>query len=190
MNSVELVRDYGYYAIVVGTFFEGELIMLAAGVAACAGVLSLPLVILSGMAGIFASDTFCFLLGRLAGARFKRWFPGLHARLGPVFRMIERYEDQLIVYYQFFPGLCTVTPIAFGMTHISVARFMTLDLIGNAFWTLVFSVGGYAFGTAFVRFVQDAHRWEPLAIGALVLVALFFWGLRRFVGKKVARAGT
>src|SRR5471032_1206343 len=119
MTASALVHEYGYCAVVVGTFFEGEMVMLAAGVAACAGLLSLPGVILAGMAGIFASDTFCFLLGRLAGERLKGWFPRLHARLGGIFRLIERHDEKLIVYFQFFPGLCTVTPVAFGMSQIS-----------------------------------------------------------------------
>jgi membrane protein DedA with SNARE-associated domain len=59
MDFTEFIRDYGYVAIVVGTFFEGELIMLAAGMAASAGLLSLPWAIAAGIAGIFFSDTVC-----------------------------------------------------------------------------------------------------------------------------------
>jgi membrane protein DedA with SNARE-associated domain len=188
MTAADFVQDYGYYAVVVGTFFEGELVMLAAGVAASTGLLSLPAVILAGMAGIFASDTFCFLLGRLLGERLKRWFPRLHGRLDGVFRLIERYQDRLIVYFQFFPGLCTVTPVAFGMTRISLARFMALDFVGNAFWTLVFSLGGYAFGAAFEKLVQGAHHWELGVYGVFVVVALLAWWLKRLVGRKLSRA--
>lgn len=186
MHAAEWIRDYGYYAIVAGTFFEGELVMLAAGMAACAAYLSLPAVIFAGMAGIFASDTFCFLLGRLGGERLRRWFPRLHARLGPVFRMIERHDEHLIIYFQFFPGLCAVTPVAFGMTRIPLLRFMAFDLLGNAFWTLVFSLGGYAFGTAFERLVRGAHRWEPVGCGLLAIAGLVIWLVSRSLGKRAA----
>lgn len=187
MNAADFVRDYGYYAVVAGTFFEGELVMLAAGVAASVGILSLPLVIMTGMAGIFASDTVCFLLGRLAGTRLKRWFPRLHARLDGVFRLIARHDDKLIVYFQFFPGLCTVTPVAFGMTRMPLTRFMALDFVGNAFWTLVFSLGGYAFGTAFAQVVQDAHHWAWAACGLCVLAGATLWGVGRMIRKRIAR---
>ena len=187
MNAAEFVHAFGYYAVVVGTFFEGELVMLAAGVAACAGVLSLPGVILAGMLGIFASDTFCFLLGRLAGDRIKRWFPRLHARLGGVFRLIESRGRILVVCFQFFPGLCTVTPVAFGMTAIPIARFMALDLVGNVVWTLVFSCGGYAFGTLFERMVHDSYRWELGLIGALACAGLAVWRISRIFGAKAAQ---
>ncbi len=186
MNAPELIRDYGYYAVVVGTFLEGELIMLAAGVAACAGILSLPGIILAGMAGIFASDTFCFLIGRWGGARLQRWFPRLHARLDPVFKLIQQHDDKLVIYFQFFPGLCTVTPIAYGMSAIRTSRFLLLDFVGNAGWTLVFSLGGYIFGTAFGRLVNTAHAWAPVAGVAVVLVALAFVGISRALGKRFA----
>ena len=188
MNASDLVREYGYYAVIIGTFFEGELIMLAAGVAASAGVLNLPAVILAGMAGIFASDTFCFFLGRIAGERIKRWLPRLSTRLAGVFRVIERHEEKLIVYFQFFPGLCTVTPMAFGMTAISTPRFMMLDLIGNVFWTLVFSLGGYVFGSAFEHVVLNAERWRPLAYLAIGLVVTSLWWAGRRLGKKIERS--
>ena len=187
MSAAELLHDYGYYAVFVGTFFEGELIMLAAGMAACAGILTLPGIILAGMAGIFASDTFCFLLGRLAGRRLKGWFPRLHARMGGVFRLIERHDEKLIIYFQFFPGLCTVTPIAFGLSQISVARFMALDLVGNALWTLVFSLGGYAFGSAFVQLVGEAHQWTALAMGVLAAAGLIAWLVCRILAGRATK---
>ena len=187
MTAANFVHDYGYYAVIIGTFFEGEMVMLAAGVAASTGLLSLPSVILAGMAGIFASDTFCFLLGRLLGERLKLWFPRLHARLDGVFRLIERYQDQLIVYFQFFPGLCTVAPVAFGMTRIPIGRFMALDFVGNAFWTLVFSLAGYAFGAAFEKLVQDAHRWELGIYALFIFVGLLAWWIKRLVDRRLSR---
>lgn len=188
MNAADFVRDYGYYAVFAGTFFEGEMVMLAAGVAASTGILGLPAVIFVGMAGIFASDTVCFVLGRLLGGRIRRWFPRLHARLDGAFRLIERYEDKLIIYFQFFPGLCTVTPMAFGMTGISVTRFMALDLIGNALWTFVFALGGYGFGAAFEGVVHDARRWGSVLGTLLVLAGLIVWWCRRAAAKRLLRS--
>ncbi len=177
MNAAELVRDYGYYAVIVGTFFEGELIMLAAGVAAAAGMINLPGALAAGMFGIFCSDTLCFALGRLLGHKFAGWFPKTHARLGGVFSLIEKHDEKLIVFFQFFPGLCTVTPVAFGMTKISVPRFMLLGLAGNALWTCVFTLVGYSLGNALEYALGDLHRWEfwlgGTVIGLAVLTVLW-----------------
>src|ERR1700683_5508118 len=75
MSADELIQHYGNFAIAVGTFCEGETVMLAAGALAGAGLLTLPLAIAYSMAGIFARDTLCFFAGRLAGNRLIRWFP-------------------------------------------------------------------------------------------------------------------
>jgi membrane protein DedA with SNARE-associated domain len=181
MNAAELVRDYGYYAVIVGTFFEGELIMIAAGVAAAAGMMSLPGALAAGMFGIFCSDTLCFALGRLLGHKLAGWFPKIHARLGGVFRLIEKHDEKLIVFFQFFPGLCTVTPVAFGMTKIPVARFLLLDLAGNALWTCLFTLAGYSLGNALEYTLADLHRWEFwLCCGiAVIAVLALYWRILR-----------
>ena len=179
MNFTELIRDYGYLAIVVGTFFEGEAVMLAAGVAASAGLLSLPGVIVASMAGIFGSDMFCFLLGRFAGQRLSRWFPRMYARLGPVFGLIERHNDKLIVCYQFVPGLCAVTPMAFGMTRVSVLRFMGLGLMGNALWTIVYSFGGFYSAAAIRSTLAGLQGWGGVVYGTIAAAVLAIWLARR-----------
>jgi membrane protein DedA with SNARE-associated domain len=185
LNPGELVHDYGYYAVVIGTFFEGELIMLAAGMAACAGFLSLPGVIAAGMLGIFASDTFCFLLGRLAGQRIQVWFPRLFARMDVVFSLMERHEERMLVCFQFFPGLCTVTPVAFGMSRISIARFMALDLAGNASWTLFFSLTGYLGSAAVVQAVRSGGFGELVVCSLAGLAAFSIWRIYRALGKRL-----
>lgn len=188
MEFAELVHDYGYYAVVVGTFFEGEIVIIAAGIAASAGILSLPAVILASMAGIFASDTSCFLFGRFAGGRIKSWFPALHARLDGIFRAIERHNDKILVFFQFLPGFCTVTPIAFGMTRISTARFMAFGFAGNALWTLVFTLGGYVFGAAFKQADSDKHYWA-FAVCAAIIVGggMVMWRVTRSLRNRIVR---
>jgi membrane protein DedA with SNARE-associated domain len=162
MTAPDLIHHYGYAAIAVGTCFEGEMIVLAAGVAVSAGYLGWAGALASGMAGIFVSDTFCFLLGRFAGARLARWFPGLHRRLDGAFQLIERHQEKLIVFFQFFPGMCTVTPVAFGLSRIPVGRFLLFDLAGNAIWTLSFCVAGYAGGSALIQAFAGLPLWVPL----------------------------
>lgn len=179
--SPELVSGLGYVAIVVGTFFEGEVVMLAAGAAASAGLLSLPLVVAAGMTGVFASDTLCFAIGRLLRSRVERWFPKTHAKLGGVFRLIERHGAKLIIFFQFFPGLCTVTPVAFGLTRISWTKFMGLDFLGNALWTLVFTFAGFGFGRVFKALSPD-WRWSEAvfySVAAIACGALIYWRAKR-----------
>jgi membrane protein DedA with SNARE-associated domain len=106
-----------------------------------------------------------------------------------VFRLIERHDEKLIMFFQFFPGLCTVTPMAFGMTRVSAARFIALDLLGNVTWTLVFAGGGYLFGEAFGYLVGELHAWMVYVSAAifLVMTGLLFWQGQRFLARKLER---
>jgi membrane protein DedA with SNARE-associated domain len=180
MSAEEIIRTYGYLAISVGTFFEGEMIMLAAGVAAAAGYLNLPGALLAGMLGIFLSDTLCFLIGRFLSARLFRWFPKLYARMENVFVLVEKHQAKLIVFFQFFPGLCTVTPIAYGMSRISLLRFMAFDFAGNVLWTFAFTLGGFFCGQAMKVFVIELQGWMLAATILLVLSigACVLWKVR------------
>ena len=62
-----LLTTYGYPAIILGTFLEGETLMILAGVAAHLGYLSLDWVIVCGFCGTFFGDQLYFFLGRRHG---------------------------------------------------------------------------------------------------------------------------
>ena len=78
MDANALIRDYGYWAVLVGTFLEGETILILAGVAAQFGNLELPLVILSAFVGSSCGDQLYYFIGRHQGAALLRRFPRWH----------------------------------------------------------------------------------------------------------------
>jgi membrane protein DedA with SNARE-associated domain len=75
-----LVSHYGYVALVVGTFFEGETILVAAGFAAHGGYLKLQWVILGAFLGSLAGDQFYFFVGRMKGKAFLHRRPAWRLR--------------------------------------------------------------------------------------------------------------
>ena len=69
MDVATLVHSYGYAAVFVGSFLEGETVAALGGLAANRGYLALPWVIAIAAAGGFLSDQVYFGIGRLGGAR-------------------------------------------------------------------------------------------------------------------------
>ena len=63
------VTHFGYMAILIGTFLEGETILVLGGFLAHRGYLHLPWVIASAFAGTFAGDQLYFYLGRFKGMK-------------------------------------------------------------------------------------------------------------------------
>ena len=67
MNIPDLIQSYGYYAVAVGTFLEGETVLLLAGAAASSSHLAMPWVIAVATVASFAGDQLFFYLGRAYG---------------------------------------------------------------------------------------------------------------------------
>ena len=64
MDLQGIIENYGYVAILIGTFLEGETILVLAGLAAHQGYLVLIWVILAAFSGSLCGDQLFFYLGR------------------------------------------------------------------------------------------------------------------------------
>ena len=171
----ELIKNYGYLAILIGTFLEGETILILGGFAAHMGFLELPWVIASAIAGSFSGDQLYFYIGRHYGpkiiARRLSWQEGA----AKVYKHLHRHKNLLILSFRFFYGFRNVTPFAVGAAHISRSRFFTLNLIGAIVWAISFAYAGYLFGEAFRLLLDDFKRYELYVLFALVFVGLMIW---------------
>lgn len=67
MTFESLIKEFGYLAVFVGTFLEGETILVVAGFAAYETYLELPLVILFAFLGSLFGDQLYFFIGRYKG---------------------------------------------------------------------------------------------------------------------------
>lgn len=72
MNLEEVVTHYGYIGILIGTFLEGETILIIAGFLAHRGYLELPFVIVAAFFGSLIGDQLYFYIGRFKGGEFIR----------------------------------------------------------------------------------------------------------------------
>lgn len=174
MDLTKLLSTYGYLALFIGTFLEGETILILAGFAAFNGHLSLPLCILSAFAGSFAGDQTAFYIGRynkkFLETRLKKW----ECRIERVHRLLEKHQVLVLVSFRFFYGFRNITPFAVGTTNISPLRFFTLNGIGAGIWAVSFGVGGYYLGDMLERFLQEAKWWVAGGLfGLLAAIWLF-----------------
>ncbi len=172
MDAADLIRHYGYAALFLGTFFEGEVMLSLGGAAASQGYLSLPLVMLAGAAGTVASDQTCFWGGRLFGRWFLGRFPRLEAGVARVLALFDRWRDLLVMGFQFVPGSCTIVPFALGLSTMSSRRFVVLDLVSASLWTAVFALGGYGFGAAMRSVLKSLPYFEAWLIAGVILLVV------------------
>lgn len=171
----ELIATYGYLAILVGTFLEGETILVLGGVAAHLGLLELPWVMAAALAGSFTGDQCYFYIGRHYGPKILARRLSWQAGAEKVYRHLRRHQDFLILTFRFYYGLRNVTPFVIGASQVSRLRFLVLNFIGAVVWAVTLATLGFLFGEAFRLFLEDVEHYELWLLGGLVLAGFAIW---------------
>jgi membrane protein DedA with SNARE-associated domain len=172
-----LIAQYGYAALLVGTFLEGETILILGGLAAHLGYLQLPWVMAVGFTGAYAGDQFLFHIGRRHGPGLLARLPSWKERADRVLRHLERHQNLLMVGFRFLYGLRTVTPVALGMSRVGATRFLVLNGVGAAAWAVVVAGAGALFGQAAEGALGEAERYARHLLAAVAVAGAAVWGL-------------
>lgn len=139
-----LVTQYGPLAVLAGTFFEGETIVLVAGFLAHQAVLNPVTVGLCAFAGAVLGDQLWFYLGRRhAGHALVRRLTR-QAVFEKALGAIERHPRKFILSYRFIYGLRTVSPVALGLSNVPAGLFLILNVAAAAVWAAAFTALGYS----------------------------------------------
>jgi membrane protein DedA with SNARE-associated domain len=169
------VDTYGYLAIIVGTFFEGETILVLGGFTAYQGYLALPGVIASAFVGSLSGDQLFFHLGRRYGDAFLARRPSWRPRVGKATALLERFRRPFMVGFRFLYGLRTVSPFAIGLSRIPAGQFFLYNAMGALLWATAVGSGGYLMGNATELFLGDLRKYEIEALAAIAAIGLLAW---------------
>lgn len=149
----EFLSAYGYYAILLLTFLEGETIVLLAGaVAATTGALNPWLVVLCAFTGSCTSDQIMFCIGKYFGPKALKRFPRLNNNVDRVSGLIKKYDILLILGFRFVYGVRNITPIMLGITRVHHLKFLLLNIVGALVWAASFTAAGFYTAKGFNKF--------------------------------------
>ena len=174
-----LIDSYGYLAVFVGAFLEGETILALAGLAAYRGYLDLFTVIAIALIAGFAGDQFFFFLGRIQGSRILLRFPDALARAHRFDAMLSRWHAPLIVCIRFMYGFRIIGPVLLGMGRVPAWKFLVYNFIGAAIWAPLIAGLGYLFGGILEALLHDMKRYEIWGFLAIIAIGLIGMLLRR-----------
>lgn len=172
MDLSHLLEQYGYAAVFVGTFAEGESMLLLGGYAAHRGYLELAWVIATAFIAAAVGDQTYFHLGRRYGPRLLARQPRLNAKVTAAVRMVERHGTWVVLAMRFMWGLRTALPLAVGMSAMTARRFLALDLIAAAIWSILIACIGFGATRVLTRWIDDLHRHEQWIVAILLLIGL------------------
>lgn len=170
-----MLSQYGYPILLIGTFLEGETIMILGGLSAHLGYLSLGKVIACGFCGTLFGDQFYFLIGRRHGKALLTRHPAWHTRADRALQKLEQNQNLLIIGFRFLYGLRTVTPIVVGMSGVPYWRFTLLNILGAGIWATCFGLIGYYFGRAAESMLGDIKQYEIVIMLSVAGLAIFVW---------------
>jgi len=184
MTLENWINTYGYSAIFLGTFLEGETILILGGFAAYQGYLKFPWVILIALLGTVSGDQLFFYLGRKYGPKVLASRPAWEVRANRVRRLLDKYQDYLILLFRFLYGLRFLTPFVLGFSRVSRGRFLLLNMVGALVWTIAVGTGGYLFGRALEALIGDVKRYEAEILGLVVLAGIVVWMIHAYRRRK------
>ncbi len=185
-----LVERYGYVIVFLGVVLEGvgiplpgETVLIAAGVLARQGSLTLWETIVLGSLGAVVGGQVGYGVGRFGGRPFVlRW--GRYAfvtpeRLGGAERFFERHGGRAVFLARFITGLRVFGTLVAGMSLMPWGKFALYNVLGGTAWAVATVSLGY-FLWASVGLVEHwIGRISLLLVVALVLVVILRWSYRK-----------
>jgi undecaprenyl-diphosphatase len=162
-------------AFFVGLIAPGEFTVIAGGFVAGQGVVNV--FVLGAVVFVCAAsgDTVSFLLGRRLGRGFLlRHGAGYgitEARLEQIERLFHAHATKAIVVGRFLGLVRALLPFVAGASHVPARRFLPIDYLAAAIWSITFVTLGYVFWQSFDTVVSIAKH-GTFALGVLVAVVV------------------
>ncbi|SEC27964.1 membrane protein DedA, SNARE-associated domain [Streptomyces sp. 2231.1] len=173
-----LLGHYGYWAVGAVVLVEdfgvpapGETILLAAGVYAGAGRLSIVAVAAIAFTAAVVGDNFGYLIGRSGGRAFvHRW--GRYVFLTPKrFAAAEaffgRHGGKIVTVARFVEGLRQANGIIAGTTGMRWRRFLAFNALGAALWVGLWATLAYLVGDHITAVYDEIRRYQLHVVAAL-----------------------
>ncbi len=178
----KFLEDYGYIALLIGSFLEGETSILIASSLIYRGYFEIPDTVFFGFAGSFLSDWIYFTIGRLNGRYFIAKRPALLARIAGVQDFFDTHKYQILFTYRFLYGFRVIIPLIIGMSRIRPLQYLFYSILSGLLWSGVVTTVGYFIG----RFLDIKPEIFEENILYIILGFATFGVLLGFIVKRIA----
>ncbi|MEB0206623.1 DedA family protein [Pseudomonas sp. CCC3.1] len=183
----QFLQEFGYFALFLGTFFEGETILVLAGFLAFRGYMDLKLVMIVAFLGSYAGDQLWYFLGRKHGRKLLARKPRWQLMGDKALEHIRKHPDIWVLSFRFVYGLRTVMPVAIGLSGYPPGRYLLLNGIGAAIWAIALATAAYHFGAVLEGLLGSVKKYELWVLGGLLVIGLGLWARRRFKNARLTK---
>lgn len=156
------LMHWGYLAVFIAVFIEGEVFLIMIGIATSAAVFNYPYVIVAAALGAIVHDNTLFNISKFTGKKIIDNKPSLSVRVHKSFRLLDKYDYWAILAIRFLYGLRTVTLFVVGLSEIKRIKFFVFDAISSFVWAFIYITLGYFSGHAIMDVLEDLHIKERI----------------------------
>lgn len=179
-----LITNFGYPALFLGSFLEGESFLIAAGFLAKRGYLNLNLIIIVAMAGAYLGDVTLYFLGRKKGEGLISKFPQIGIYYPKAKKLFDKYGMWTIFITRYLYGLRFASAAFFGLMKMRARNFLCLAFISCLIWSILIGNLGYMFGASLEALIGQIKYYEKIIAVVIVALGITIWLIRRFTYKR------
>jgi len=159
-----------------GLWVPGETALIAAGVYAAKGKLSITAVIIVAAAGAIIGDNIGYWLGREGGRRLiyrYQWMARQADRIMPrAERFFEKHGPKAVFFARFFGGVRVTGAWMAGMTRMPWWKFLVWNALGGIVWATGVGLISFFAGKAVADAIARYGAYGGVAIGALLVLVV------------------
>lgn len=191
MFLTDLLKEYGLWAVLLGTFFEGEGVMLMAGGLAHQQILPPIGAWLLGALGAYLGHLVYFGLGRYLKTKDPfAWIPRWKPKIERALPLIRKYPKLSIFILQYLYGMRIVGAVAMGLSGMPWPTFIGIELINCLIWSGVILMLGYSATAAVLAWLPLAEkRLTGIFIAVLLVMGLLYFLIERISGGRGRKPG-
>lgn len=172
--------EYGYLALMIGTFLEGETVILIASSLIHQGYFGFTGTVFFAFLGSFISDWLYYIIGRANGRFFIDKRPRLQEKLRIVQKFYNTHKILILISYRFLYGFRVIIPLMIGVNNTNALEYLFYSIVCGLAWASVVTVSGYLIGLFLNLNAQSVEE-------NLVLIILGFGTFGLLVGYTIKR---
>ena len=192
--ALDFFLKYGYWILFLWVLIEqlgvpvpSVPLLLTAGTLTATHAMSLPIVLLSVIAGSLISDSVWYWMGKRYGAAVVKLLCRLSMESSTCVRRTEgifsKHGPGALILAKFVPGLGSVAAPIAGQTGMDYRFFALYDTAGILLWAVAFTLGGRFFGDV-LKHHPNAFEWVTRFGFLLFVLLLLGFFVARFIRQR------
>ncbi len=174
------IKEYGVIAVFIGTFLEGESILIISGALVSQSFLNPLYVWIAASLGAWSGHIVWFVIGKFFGKTSVDKIANrynLSNKVNYIYALISSNKIKTVVLLQYLYGVRMIGALTFGISDIKLQWFSIAEIINCSIWAFVIGSIGFILGKTVSAFSHSAV-YTIWIIASIVI--LIFIGMKLF----------